>query len=54
MAGVANLKSEEEPLGEKLLEDMEEVRRIVSLGLEARAKANIKSETAARFAQNKI
>ncbi|MEK7157633.1 MAG: DUF5915 domain-containing protein, partial [Patescibacteria group bacterium] len=39
---ISNLKSEEEPLGEKLLEDMEEVRRIVSLGLEARAKANIK------------
>lgn len=39
---ISNLKSEEEPLGEKLLEDMEEVRRIVSLGLEARAKAGIK------------
>ena len=36
-AGEAGLKS-----GEKIIEDMNEIRKIVSLGLEARAKANIK------------
>ena len=30
---------------EKLLEEMEEVRKIVSLGLEARAKSGIKSDS---------
>ena len=46
--------AEATPSQAKLIEEMEEVRKIVSLGLEARAKAGIKSQTAARFAQNKI
>lgn len=39
---ISNLKSQEQLLGEKLIEEMEEVRKIVSLGLEARAKSGIK------------
>ena len=39
---IASLNEKPKTKSEKLLEEMEEVRKIVSLGLEARAKAGIK------------